>query len=169
MREGPPRIVGLAGAGPELAAACRSALRDIASVRERGWGARPDRDILAAATGERRFVLTHDSDFGTLAIQQGRPSGASSTCGPVVVHPRPSSTTSRATKGAGSMAISGPRRRMRVLSTMRLPPASTALLTRLSATCRNRVGSPHTQGPVAGRLDSKVSTLGLEGSSEFLH
>lgn len=34
MREGPPRIVGLAGAGPELAAACRSALRDIASVRE---------------------------------------------------------------------------------------------------------------------------------------
>ena len=41
---------------------------DIRSAREEGWGALTDSQILAQAHAMGRFVLTHDSDFGTLAV-----------------------------------------------------------------------------------------------------
>jgi CheY-like chemotaxis protein len=34
MREGTPRVIGVTGSGPELTAACRSSLRDIATIHE---------------------------------------------------------------------------------------------------------------------------------------
>lgn len=46
---------------------------DIVSVVERGEAHFNDREILAAGAAERRFVLTHDSDFGTLAFRFGAP------------------------------------------------------------------------------------------------
>ena len=47
---------------------------DVVSACEEGWGSYEDEDILAAAHAMRRFVLTHDSDFGTLVVYQRHPS-----------------------------------------------------------------------------------------------
>jgi len=44
---------------------------DVLSAREEGWGDLTDRQILARAHAMARFVLTHDSDFGTLAVHRG--------------------------------------------------------------------------------------------------
>lgn len=46
---------------------------DVASVSERGLAHLDDTTILDLGRAERRFVLTHDSDFGRLAILDGRP------------------------------------------------------------------------------------------------
>ena len=44
---------------------------DVLSAREEGWGDLTDSQILARAHAQTRFVLTHDSDFGTLAVHRG--------------------------------------------------------------------------------------------------
>lgn len=44
---------------------------DVFSAREEGWGDLTDSEILAQAHAMARFVLTHDSDFGTLAVHRG--------------------------------------------------------------------------------------------------
>jgi len=44
---------------------------DVLSAREEGWGDLTDSQILARAHAMTRFVLTHDSDFGTLAVHRG--------------------------------------------------------------------------------------------------
>jgi len=49
----------------------RSEARDVRSVYEDGLGGVADVEVLASAHAQRRVVLTHDSDFGTLAIRQG--------------------------------------------------------------------------------------------------
>jgi predicted nuclease of predicted toxin-antitoxin system len=46
--------------------------KDVCSVTDHGFGLE-DHEILAIAHTDRRVVLTHDSDFGTLAIRAGRP------------------------------------------------------------------------------------------------
>ena len=46
---------------------------DIISCREEGWYNLTDSQILARAYAQGRFVLTHDADFGTLAVFQGEP------------------------------------------------------------------------------------------------
>jgi predicted nuclease of predicted toxin-antitoxin system len=46
---------------------------DIISSHEQGWGEFDDTQILSEAHVRRRFVLTHDSDFGTLALHRGEP------------------------------------------------------------------------------------------------
>ena len=55
---------------------------DAVSVREEGWQHYEDPDILANAHTMRRFVLTHDSDFGKLAVYLKHP-----TTG--IIHLRP--------------------------------------------------------------------------------
>ena len=51
----------------------RSQNVDVLCVREEGWRFYADRDILTKAHAMHRFVLTHDSDFGTLAIHRKQP------------------------------------------------------------------------------------------------
>jgi predicted nuclease of predicted toxin-antitoxin system len=43
---------------------------DVISAREEGWGDLTDSEILTRAHAMSRFVLTHDSDFGTLAVHR---------------------------------------------------------------------------------------------------
>jgi predicted nuclease of predicted toxin-antitoxin system len=43
---------------------------DVISAREEEWGDLTDSEILTRAHAMRRFVLTHDSDFGTLAVHR---------------------------------------------------------------------------------------------------
>ena len=59
---------------------------DVVSVREVGWHHYEDTDILATAHTMRRFVLTHDSDFGKLAVYLKHP-----TTG--IIHLRPGGRT----------------------------------------------------------------------------
>jgi len=44
---------------------------DVVSAREEGWGGLSDSQILSRAHAMGRFVLTHDSDFGMLAVHRG--------------------------------------------------------------------------------------------------
>lgn len=46
---------------------------DVISAYEEGWHLYEDKDILANAHMMERFVLTHDSDFGTLAVYWKQP------------------------------------------------------------------------------------------------
>ena len=46
---------------------------DVVDGREENWDEHEDRDILRKAHEMNRFVLTHDSDFGTLAVYGGQP------------------------------------------------------------------------------------------------
>lgn len=46
---------------------------DVVSVVERAQRGSPDLALLAAATAEGRAVLTHDADFGALAIASRQP------------------------------------------------------------------------------------------------
>jgi predicted nuclease of predicted toxin-antitoxin system len=54
---------------------------DVLDVREAGWYGRSDEELLEEAHGQGRVVLTHDADFGTLALLGHRPVVASSGFG----------------------------------------------------------------------------------------
>lgn len=58
---------------PEVAAALRRQGKDVVTTVELGLGGRPDTVVLTRAVTERRVVLTHDSDFGLLAVNAGQP------------------------------------------------------------------------------------------------
>ncbi len=47
---------------------------DILDAKEEGWQGKEDKYLLEQAYLDKRFVLTHDSDFGTLTIYQGQKS-----------------------------------------------------------------------------------------------
>ncbi|QQO54401.1 MAG: DUF5615 family PIN-like protein [Thiohalocapsa sp. PB-PSB1] len=46
---------------------------DVLDTKEQRWQGVEDEELLNRAYQEKRYVLTHDSDFGTLAINQGKP------------------------------------------------------------------------------------------------
>lgn len=45
---------------------------DVLDTKEQQWYGKDDDELLHTAYGEQRFVLTHDSDFGTLCINEGK-------------------------------------------------------------------------------------------------
>ncbi|MBM4053194.1 MAG: hypothetical protein FJ264_00680 [Planctomycetes bacterium] len=57
---------------PKVAAFLRERGIDVIDVKEKNWQGKEDEEILDIAYQEQRFVLTHDSDFGTLAINEGK-------------------------------------------------------------------------------------------------
>ena len=46
---------------------------DVLDVAEAGLFGTADADVLRMASAQGRVIVTHDSDFGTLAISQGEP------------------------------------------------------------------------------------------------
>ncbi len=46
---------------------------DVVDVKEKGWHGSEDTYLMEIANNEKRFILTHDTDFGTLAINEGIP------------------------------------------------------------------------------------------------
>jgi predicted nuclease of predicted toxin-antitoxin system len=58
---------------PDVLAALSGSGRDVRTVVAEGLSGRDDVDILRHAHALRRVVLTHDSDFGRLAVQAGEP------------------------------------------------------------------------------------------------
>lgn len=51
--------------------ALRSQGRDVESVWSKGLQGQPDASLLALSVRDGRVVVTHDSDFGTLAVRSG--------------------------------------------------------------------------------------------------
>jgi predicted nuclease of predicted toxin-antitoxin system len=58
---------------PRVVSFLRGKGLDVIDVKEKGWEGADDKLLMAAAWEEKRFILTHDSDFGTLAINEGVP------------------------------------------------------------------------------------------------
>ena len=58
---------------PEVVANMRARDVDVLDVKEQGWVGRSDEELLEKAHREGRIVLTHDGDFGTLALLGRRP------------------------------------------------------------------------------------------------
>lgn len=58
---------------PDVVAHLRGRRLDVLDVRERGWHGWSDDQLLEEARREGRIILTHDGDFGTLALLGGRP------------------------------------------------------------------------------------------------
>jgi predicted nuclease of predicted toxin-antitoxin system len=58
---------------PEVVSFLRQAGFDVLDTTESGWQGVADVDLIRAAVAQRRVVVTHDSDFGSLAILQGEP------------------------------------------------------------------------------------------------
>lgn len=57
---------------PEVVAHLWSRGLDVLDVKEQGWHGRADEEILDEAYRSGRIVLTHDGDFGALALLGGR-------------------------------------------------------------------------------------------------
>lgn len=57
---------------PEVVAHFRSRGLDVLDVKEQGWHGRPDDEILDEAYRSARIILTHDGEFGTMALLGGR-------------------------------------------------------------------------------------------------
>lgn len=45
---------------------------DVLDTKEQNWYGKEDDELLEIAFREQRLVVTHDSDFGTLAINEGK-------------------------------------------------------------------------------------------------
>jgi len=58
---------------PGVIEALRAAGGDLRSILTEGLAGKEDREILRHAHARGCVVLTHDSDFGTLAIREGEP------------------------------------------------------------------------------------------------
>lgn len=58
---------------PKVVACLRNMGLDVLDTKERLWHGTDDEELITRAYREQRFILTHDSDFGTLAINQGIP------------------------------------------------------------------------------------------------
>lgn len=57
---------------PKVVACLRNMGLDVLDTKEQLWHGSDDEDLITRAYREHRFILTHDSDFGTLAINQGK-------------------------------------------------------------------------------------------------
>ncbi len=58
---------------PRVVAFLREKGCDVIDVKEKGWHGADDKFLMSIALQEKRFILTHDRDFGTLAIHEGIP------------------------------------------------------------------------------------------------
>ena len=67
-----PSLVADVNIAPTVIQFLRECGVDVVSAREEGWSRYEDRDILREAYEMDRFVLTHDSDYGELAVFQNQ-------------------------------------------------------------------------------------------------
>jgi len=66
------RILADENISPKVVAFLRKQGLDVLDTKEEGWQGKSDDELLEVAHRQKRFVLTHDSDFGTLAIHEGK-------------------------------------------------------------------------------------------------
>jgi len=57
---------------PRVVSFLRQKGTDVIDAKEEKWHGKDDEYLLEKAFSDNRFILTHDSDFGTLAIKEGK-------------------------------------------------------------------------------------------------
>ncbi|MBF0352325.1 MAG: DUF5615 family PIN-like protein [SAR324 cluster bacterium] len=57
---------------PKVVAFLRQQGVNVLDAKEQKWYGFSDAELLEIAFREKRFILTHDSDFGTLAMNEGK-------------------------------------------------------------------------------------------------
>lgn len=57
---------------PKVVVFLRSRGIDVLDAKEQSWFGKEDEELLEIAYKDQRFILTHDSDFGTLSIHEGK-------------------------------------------------------------------------------------------------
>ncbi len=67
------RLLADENVSPKVVAFLRAQGIDVLDTKERGWQGKSDDELLETAYQENRWVLTHDSDFGSLAIHEDKP------------------------------------------------------------------------------------------------
>ena len=67
------RLLADENVSPKVVAFLRSRGLDMLDVKEQGWQGRSDDELLEIAYRESRWILTHDTDFGALAIHEDKP------------------------------------------------------------------------------------------------
>jgi predicted nuclease of predicted toxin-antitoxin system len=67
------RILADENISPKVVAFLRNQGLDVVDIKEQRWHGRSDDELLETACQDERWVLTHDGDFGTLAIHEGQP------------------------------------------------------------------------------------------------
>ncbi len=73
MKLGAFRILADENIHPQVVENLRADGMDVVHVSETDMAAADDADLLRFAVSEDRIVLTHDRDFGTLAVARGEP------------------------------------------------------------------------------------------------
>ena len=58
---------------PKVVAFLRNHGLDVLDTKEQGWHGKSVDELLEIAYPEKRWGLTHDADFGTLALHEGKP------------------------------------------------------------------------------------------------
>jgi predicted nuclease of predicted toxin-antitoxin system len=58
---------------PKVVTFLRNHGLDVLDTKEQGWQGKSDDELLKIAYQDKRWVLTHDTDFGVLAIHEGKP------------------------------------------------------------------------------------------------
>ncbi len=66
------RILSDENISPRVIVFLRNQGIDVLDTKAQSWYGKKDEELLEIAYREKRFVLTHDSDFGTLAINEGK-------------------------------------------------------------------------------------------------
>ncbi len=72
MRFNQLRILADENISPRVVLFLRKQGLDVVDVKENGWQGKEDKYLLEQAYLDKRFVLTHDSDFATLVIHQAK-------------------------------------------------------------------------------------------------
>ncbi|MBF0121140.1 MAG: DUF5615 family PIN-like protein [Desulfobacterales bacterium] len=57
---------------PKVVSFLRQKGTDVIDTKEEKWHGKDDEYLLEKAFLDNRFILTHDSDFGTLAVKEGK-------------------------------------------------------------------------------------------------
>ena len=57
---------------PRVVSFLRQKEIDVIDTKEENWHGKDDEYLLKKAFRDSRFILTHDSDFGTLAVKEGK-------------------------------------------------------------------------------------------------
>ncbi|MFO7875362.1 MAG: DUF5615 family PIN-like protein [Desulfovermiculus sp.] len=67
-----PKILADENVSPKVVSWLREKGLDVIDTKEENWHGQEDDFLLEEAYLQKRFVLTHDSDFGTFAINEGK-------------------------------------------------------------------------------------------------
>jgi predicted nuclease of predicted toxin-antitoxin system len=67
------RILTDENVSPKVLAFLRNQGLEVLDTKEQGWQGKSDDELLEIAYQEKCWVLTHDADFGTLAVHEGKP------------------------------------------------------------------------------------------------